>query len=283
MKTTLKSLALGLLAALAVLLAPQASFAQQNLLVQTTLSTAVAAPASPGAPPVPSNLVTIASVTGIQAISGNGTSTINQQNQWVIFIDREAMAVVNFNGTTLQVLRGWNSTVATSHVAGAMVLYGRASWFYQYDPGTTLTQGGGSGPSGGTACTVAGQYAFPWLNIRTGSMWACSPTTLSYVPWFNNPMTVDSAIDFGTAASVAGAQPILGPLFRVSGTAAITSFTIPVGLNATAVGGGSFCIYPTAAFTTTATNNIAAASTAIAGKTLCFQWNAATAKFSASY
>lgn len=277
---------LALLIAFIALAAP--AFAQQNLLIQTTLAAAVPVPSGTGtitggaATPAPYGLVQLASATSLQGYTLNPTATINVQNLWVLYVDREEMAVIQLNGTAAYVIRGYNSTTATSHVSGAMVLYGKAAWFYNIDPGTVLSQGG-AGVSGGSACTVAGQYAFPWVNVRNGAQWACSPTSLSYVPWFNNPLNPAYSIDFGTAASVAGAQPILGPLFRVSGTNAITSFTVPVGMNATAVGGAQFCIVPTGAFTTTATNNIASASTAVVGKTLCFTWDASTAKFNASY
>jgi hypothetical protein len=282
MKTTLKSLALGLVAALALFAAPQMQ-AQQNLLVQTTLTAQVNAPANqPIAAPVPYAYVQLASVTGLVGYQLNQTSTINAQSFWVLYVDREEMGVVAVNGLTLQVIRGYNSTVATSHASGAMVLYGKAAWFYTYDPGAIASQGG-PGVPGGLVCTVAGQFAFPWVNVRNGEQWACSPTSLTYVPWFGNSNNPTQSVDFGTQAASTGAEAILGPLFRLSGTNAITSFTIPVGLNATAVGGGQFCIIPLGAFTATATNNISAASTAIAGKTLCYTWDASTAKFNPSY
>jgi hypothetical protein len=287
MNTTMKTLKNFLeLAALVLfaLLVPTLSQAQQNLIVQTTLTTALTAPASPatGVAPVPYAAVVLGSTTGLVGYTLNNTTTINAQQFWVLYIDREEMAVIQVNGTVAQVVRGYNSTVATSHQTGAMVLYGKAAWFYSYDPGTTFAQGG-SGVSGGTVCTVAGQFAFPWVNVRTGSEWACSPQTLTYVPWFNNSNNPNSSVDFGTTAAVAGAQPIIAPLFRLSGTNAISSFLIPVGFNATAVGGGQFCIVPTGAFTWTLTNNIADAGTAVVGKTLCFTWDAGTAKFSSSY
>lgn len=270
-----------LLLVVAALLLPSMSLAQQNLLVQTTLSSAVVAPPT-SSTPNQSYAVQVASATGIQAQALNATGTINGQNFWLLYVDREAMAVVGVQGTNLRVIRGYSGTHATSHASGAMVLYGQAAWFYDRDPGTAVSQGG-VGISGGSTCTVAGQFAFPWVNIRTGAQWGCSPTSLTMVPWFGNPLNPAYAVDYGVGASVAGAQPILGPLFRISGTNAITSFTIPVGMNATTVGGANFCVIPTGNFTTTATNNIAIASTAVTGKTLCFTWEAATSKFSPSY
>jgi hypothetical protein len=280
MKTTLKNIALALLAALVVLLAPHASWAQQNLIVQTTLSAALTAPATPGAPPVPSGFATLASVTGITAISGNATATINQQNQWVLFVDREEMAVVGVNGTTLQVLRGWNSTVASGHASGAMVLYGRANWFYQYDPGASAQTSGGIS---GVPCTSTTVFVTPWVNVRTGSQWLCSSITSTWVPGFNNPLVVSSSVATATVASAAGVILPSGPLFSVSGALAITGFTIPVGCNATAVGGCQFTIIPTGAFTWTAAGNIAIVGTAVVGVSITFVWNAATSKWQPSY
>jgi len=279
---TMKKYLIAALFAIAALCFPALSLAQQNLLIQTTLTGNVPIPTQLANPPQAYGFIPLASTTSLVGYQLNQTTTINQQNAWVLYVDREEMLVNQVNGLTAIVTRGYNSTVATSHASGAMVLYGRAAWFYNYDPGAVLSQGG-PGVPGGLVCTVAGQFAFPWVNIRNGEQWACSPTSLTYVPWFGNSNNPTQSVDFGTAASIAGAQPILGPLFRLSGTAAITSFTVPVGMNATIVGGAQFCIVPTAAFTTTATNNIASASTAVAGKTLCFTWDAATAKFNSSY
>lgn len=289
-KLTIKKVIAAILAiaGLVICCAPPAG-AQQNLLVQTTITAAIPVPSTSGAVTGPPSatpgvygLVQLASATGITGYTLNPTNTLNVQKLWVLYIDREEIAVIQINGTVVYGLRGYNSTVATSHASGSMVLYGLAAWFYNVDPGAVLSQGG-AGAGGASACTVAGQFAFPWVNVRNGAQWACSPTSLTYVPWFNNPLNPAYSVDFGTAASVAGAQPILGPLFRISGTNAITSFTVPVGMNNTLVGGSQFCIIPTGAFTATATNNIAAASTAVVGKTLCYTWDAATAKFNPSY
>ena len=279
MKITLKSLALTLLAAF-VLAAP--SFAQQNLLVQTTLSAAVAAPTQTTSPPTPVATVQLASTTGIVGYALNPTTTLQAQQLWVLYVDREEMAVIQISGGTLQVVRGYNSTVATSHVSGSMVLYGKAPWFYNYDPGTILSQGGG-GPSGGLACTVAGSFAFPWLNVRTGSQWECSSITLQYIPYFNNAMVPGSAIVSTAVASAAGQVTPSGPLFHITGGLAITGFLIPVGCNATAVGGCSFTVIPDGTFTWTTANNIALAGTAVVNKLLTFSWDGKNSKWIPSY
>lgn len=254
-----------------------ASFGQAAL-TQTTLASAVNGPSFyNGTTPSLSLSVTLASCTGIAAPILPGTPSS------IIYVGREAMGVFTVNTSTcvLTVNRGYLGTQASPHPSGDMVLYGP-------NYAVTLSQGGNPVPSGlfqvdpplNGGCTAAGTPTTPWVNVLTGYQWLCSPTSNTWVPGFNNPTTGSSDGDMGTVASVAGAQTILGPFFRISGTNAITSFTIPVGLDATAVGYGSFCVYPTGAFTTTATNNIAAATTAVVGKTLCFTWNAATQKFS---
>jgi hypothetical protein len=92
---------------------------------------------------------------------------------------------------------------------------------------------------------------------------------------------------FSTVASVAGAQPIPGPVSKISGTNAITSFTFTgngaIGLNGAATvnssNGAEFCIIPTGVFTTTATNNIGAATTSIVGVEQCWVWNGPDGKW----
>jgi hypothetical protein len=79
-------------------------------------------------------------------------------------------------------------------------------------------------------------------------------------------------------ASAAGLVTPSGPLFHITGTAAITGFNIPVGFT-----GGSFTVIPDGAFTTTTANNIAIASTAVVSKPLTFTFDAGTAKFYPSY
>jgi hypothetical protein len=267
MKITLKSLALALL----VLLVPALAFGQQNVLVQTTLSAAVNAPISGAA-----NLVQIASATGITAPSLNSTATANIQNQWGLYVDREFMTVTGINGTTLSVIRGQSGTVATAHASGAMVLYGRLNWFYVTDPGATPTASGGIS---GAACTTASTFVAPYLNIRTGAQWLCSTITTTWVPGFNNAQTPGSSAVTTLVASAAGAILPSGPLFHVNGTAAVTGFTIPVGCNATAVGGCSFTIIPDAAFTWTTAGNIATTGTAVANLAITFRWDATNSKW----
>jgi len=72
---------------------------------------------------------------------------------------------------------------------------------------------------------------------------------------------------------VAGVTLPSGPLFHVTGTNAITGWTIPVGF-----AGGSFTVIPDAVFTWTAVGNIALAGTAVVSKALTFTYDGNAAK-----
>ena len=260
---------------LAALLLPGSLFAQQNLLVQTTLSAAVPAPTAGGQ----TSLVQVASATSITA-GLNINATLNSQNLWVLYVDREAMAVVGVSGTALTVIRGYDSTKATSHVSGQMVLYGKQAWLYTYDPGSVT---GNSGGVSGESCTTASVLVSPWLNIRTGAQWLCSTITKTWVPGFNNPAAYGSAAVTAAHNSSTAAMVVSGPLFHVTGTSAMTSIAIPVGCNATAYGGCAFAVIPDAACSFTGGNNIAASTTCVANKTIYFAWDATNSKWVASY
>jgi hypothetical protein len=67
-------------------------------------------------------------------------------------------------------------------------------------------------------------------------------------------------------------------MFHVTGTAAVTGFTIPVGFM-----GGSFTIIPDGAFTWTTAGNIGLAGTAVVSRTLTFTWEVNAGKFYPSY
>lgn len=264
--------------ALVAMLFPALSYAQQNLLTQTTLAAAITAPAAPGTPPGPYGYVQLASTTGITAITLNQTTTINSQNQWVLYVDREEMAVVGINGTTLQVIRGYNSTVSSAHVSGQMVLYGRANFFFQGDPGSPSNA---DGNTSGVPCTQSAVLVSPWVNIRSGMQWVCSTDTLTWVPGFNNGYGgLANVASAGTLASIAGTNPVLGPVFAISGTNAIVTFTPPLGFDNTAVGGGCFTTIPKGIFTWTAAGNISVAGTTTAiTQNVSFCWNPYTSKW----
>jgi hypothetical protein len=252
----------------------------QTSLTQTTLSSAVTGPAGySGTSPTIQTTVFLASVTGIAAPLLPGTPVS------VIYVDREAMGVFGVSTTlnSVNVIRGYLGTQASPHSSGQMVLIAN---LYQ----TTNATGANPLPSGlfqqdppqGATCS-AGVPTIPWVNVLTGAQWLCSSSTSTWVPGWNNPLAFTSPGLVSTTAASTGAQVVPGPYFALSGTNAITSFTIPVGMDATAVGYAQFCIYPTGAFTTTATNNIVNATTAVVGKLLCYTWNPTTAKFANTY
>ncbi len=159
-------------------------------------------------------------------------------------------------------------SVRTAHISGAYVLIA---------PRQTAFQGSDPGISQPT-CTAATSGYSPWLNATTGAQWYCSATG-SWIPHWGTANSQNMSLISGTAtASVAGATVIGGPFLKISGTNAITSFTMSAGWH-----GQGFAVYPTAAFTITATNNICKAATAVADRVLFFVYDNAAGCFSPSY
>lgn len=236
--------------ALALCLTAGAASGQVNFLTSTTLAASALST---------DRTITVTSATGINAPA---PGVIGSQ-LYVISVGNprgEGMPVQAVNGTQISVARG-RTGATTALPNGATVLIGQPNYFRAYDP------------SGG--CTAAATFISPHVNTLTGMQWLCSTVTLSWVPGWQNPVQgqVTAAV-----ASVAGATAINGPLQHITGTNAITSFTMGVGW-----AGGNFCIIPDAAFTTTATNNILKASTAVIAKTLCYTWDATNAGFTPDY
>lgn len=290
-----------LIVVLAILLACVApTFAQQNALGQTTLSAAIAGqylgPGSTGNVPAPT-IITVAAITANgQTITGIGPvlaiTAAQASVSTNLFVDREQMRVTFVNGTTcpcaLTVVRGVNGTVATPHSNGAMVLFGPGRFFYVQDPGALGPPGATGSSLSNVPCILNNVVVTPWVNIRTGYQWYCNPNSLVWTPGFNNPMLPLGA-SFATTASVAGATNIAGPVTKISGTNAITSWTF-TGNGAVGVAGSGtaattnsqtsqFCVIPTGLFTYTATNNIGAAGTAVVGVLQCWQWNGPDGKW----
>ncbi len=229
-----------------------AAYGQQNTILQTSLSAAITAT---------QNCFNLAAVTGINAPTAAvpGSSIFVQDRGQT---GGELMSVTSVTSPRVCVVRAGR---ATAHASGAMVLVATAAnWFYTIDP-----QG---------SCVTAQTYATPYVNTSSGNQWKCSSSTLTWVPHWGTPTTAPQLTTATATASVAGATAIVGPLVEISGTNAITSFTMSTGWN-----GSGFCVQPTAAFTTVAGNNIAEASTADANQTLCFVWNSVNSNFSASY
>lgn len=251
------SLALSLVLTLTLTAASFGQATATSLILTTTKLSAAVASSSTG-------VFTVASATGITA------------NTTVLFIEdgpggnSEAVFVNSVNGTQIGVTRGYNGTQARAHLSGSVVIAGPPPAFRSTDP------------SG--SCTSTAEYT-PTVNVQgTGHQWVCSSISSSWVPgYFNTAKTpgVTTAV-----ASVAGATNPTGPLFHVTGTNAITAWgsSTSAGLGA---GGGSatqpygapFCVIPDAAFTYTATNNIAVAGTAVANLMICFTFDGTNKKY----
>jgi hypothetical protein len=266
-KNTMKVL---LLALFSLVLSPFA-FAQQYTLGQTTLSSAVTASATQ---------IQLASLTGINGYAPNlQPIPSSSTSPSFLYIDREQLQIIGSLptvGTTVQVRRGVNGTAATAHASGQMVLSGPAVAWYTYDPGGAPNA---PGAVSGVACTSTAVLVTPWVNVRSGAQWICSTISATWVPGFNNPAFISSGVPNTVVASGTAAMLPSGPLFHVSGTSAMTSVAIPVGCNATAVGGCSFIVIPDSTCSWTATNNIANAVTATAGNPILFVWDAVNSKF----
>ena len=242
-------------AVLALCLTVGAAFGQINTITQTTLSAALGAT---------DGTVYLTSATGVQA--GNPQAAVPARTELYIIGPGnprgEGMQAIAVNGTAISVRRG-EPNARTSFPAGSIVLIGFPNWYRSYDP------------SGG--CVAATTYVTPWVNTITGGQWVCSTITLTWVPSWGNP----SGDAFQVTAAVASAAgPIVpsGPLFHVTGTAAITGFTLPTGFV-----GGTFSIIPDGVFTTTTAGNIALASTAVVNKLLTYTFDATTSKLIPSY
>lgn len=242
MNINIRSLSVVLLASLAILMPAYA----QTALTQTTLSAAIDSQ---------TRTFPVASVTGI--LAGQ-----------VGIIDGETFVVTSTSTGILQVApRGYNGTVGMPHLTGSMVLVGPSQAFLSYDPSGSCTNG-------------QGLFIYsPIINTRSANQWLCSTVTGKVVPGFGNtlaPPSVTTAV-----ASAAGKITPSGPLFHVTGTAAVTGFNIPVGFDPTE--GAQVCAIPDGLFTTTNANNFALASTAVVSKTLCWTYDAKLAKFYPSY
>lgn len=218
-----------------------------------------------------STTLRVASATGITA------------NSTVLWIDdgpggnSEAVFVNAVSGTTISITRGYNGSQAGAHLSGSVVLAGAPPAFVSRDP------------SG--ACTASAAYT-PTVNIlggganggKGGAQWICSSISNSWVPGFFNSSRAPGVTTL--VASTAGAIQPSGPLFHVNGTSAITAFgtSTSAGLGA---GGGSatqpygapFCMIPDAAFTVTATNNVAVAATAVANLMMCWTFDGTQKKY----
>ena len=158
--------------------------------------------------------------------------------------------------------------IGPTPVVGANFIGNVRGGFQTYNPP-------GASASNNSSSSSAVQIT-PWVNVITGEQWLFSSVLNCWVPGWNN---VNPPAVTATVASQAGATTVSGPLFHVSGTNAITSWTLPTGFTA-----GSFTVIPDAAFTWTNAGNIGGAGgTAVAGKSLTFTYDTNAAKWYPSY
>jgi hypothetical protein len=267
---------LKLIAVLALSLLGTFAFGQQAL-TQTTITSAVSAPGA-GNVAAYDTTIALASATGVtQAVNGAPVTYAYIGNELIGILTTVPGQTLIFN-----VLRGQLGTKIANHPSGDMVLLG-----------VITPQFGGVAGSGGFqqtdppyngACTAASTGQTPWVNIQTGAQWICSSITGTWVPGWNNPYAPDTARNTAAVASAATLTPS-GPLFHITGAVAVTTIGIPIGFDATAVGGGSFCVIPDNATVAgfTAGNNIAKSTTFVVNQVLCMTWDATNSKFVASY
>lgn len=205
--------------------------------------------------------VAVASLTGIAVTNPRTTVYIIDKNSQI----GEYASVTAVNTTAVTMTLSRTGPAKFAHISGAYVIisspYSPANSFYTTDPHG--------------ACPATQTQFTPWINIQTGAQWLCS--TLGGV-WVNGWNSVGQKGVTAAVASAAGVILPSGPLFHVTGTAAITGFTLPVGFS-----GGDFCIVPDGVFTWTAAGNISLAGTAVVNKLLCFQWDSNAGKWEPSY
>lgn len=219
-------------------------------------------------------LMVVASATNI-------TAPVNNFRQKIFVIPPtggrgELMEVQAVSGTSVTVSR--LSEFRANFPSGSLVLIGSVDptviSFHEYDPI------GVPGTTGGINLQVT-----PYVNAVNGNQWlqgllqgagSTSTGPFCWVPgWGNNSVPPGPTT---AVASAAGVALPTGPLFHITGTAAITGFTLPVGFNT-----GSFTVIPDAVFTWTAAGNIGLAGTAVVGKALTFTWDNNASKFYPSY
>tara|TARA_R110000868_G_scaffold345635_1_gene606771 strand:+ start:52 stop:741 length:690 start_codon:yes stop_codon:yes gene_type:complete len=222
-------------------------------LTQTTLSGAISASQT---------TIPVASATGITAPVSNITQQI-----YVLDPDTqkgELMDVVSVNGTQIAVSR--LSEYKAAHASGALVIIG-------VSPANPYLQSFQSADPVGVVAAAAVSVT-PWINVTNGRQWLRGLSGVWVAGWCNElPKGVCTAV-----ASAAGAVLPTGPLFHMTGTEAVTGFTIPVGFS-----GGSFTVVNDAAWTWTAAGNIGDAGTAVALETITFTWDSSAAKFYSSH
>lgn len=207
-------------------------FAQQNTLVATTLTAAT---------------VSGQTCFAVAATTGMNAPAFNVAASQLFIVDvggkmGDLRQITSISG--LNVCARVATGSARAHASGAIVLVGTIPDYF-----TTVD------PTG--ACVAANTLVTPLVNTANGNQWLCSTVTLTWVPGWGNaqaPQNVTAAV-----ASVAGSTALSGPFFHMTGTNAVTGFTLPVGFT-----GGCVTIVADAIWTWTAAGNILTAGTTTA-------------------
>jgi len=244
----MKNIITRLAALLALILGLASPSFAQTVLNSTTLAAAVADGVT--------RTITLTSATGVTAPAG-GTAAV------VLLVDREIMTVLSVSGTVVQVTRA-SDTRAVPHINGAIV------WIAPRQNVTTYV------PSG--QCTRTSLQAVPLivgagvgLGSEVGSLFDCLGVTTAG-QWVNTNGSAGFPVLGSTVASPAGVLTPTGTYFKVSGTNAITGFTLPAG----AAPGFTLYLEATGIWTWTAAGNIlTAGTTTAAGRVFAFVWNGA--------
>jgi hypothetical protein len=187
-----------------------------------------------------------------------------------IYVDREYMTITansnpNSPGALWGVKRGAGGTLQTAHASGATVWVGVPS-NGPFDQGPIDRVG---------ACTAGSLPFLPVIQVRTGNIVYCANG--QYGNFTNNPQV--GTVLASQAGVMSGAFAITAKTTHISGTNAITGFTVPPGLP----DGGSFTLIPDGNFTVTNATNVAIASTAVTGKALVYTWDRTSGKLYPSY
>ena len=219
-------------------------------LTQTTLAAAITSK---------STTITVVSATNISAPVNNFFQKIYVLDLGTLY--GELMSVQAVNGTAVSVSR--LDEYKAPHLSGALVLIQNID---ETQPAVFITDD----------VWGAQQLSYPTnsqlINVRNGKQWLYSTVTNTWVPGWGNFSA--PAAPTAPVASAAGLVTPSGPLFHITGGAAITGFNLPVGFTS-----GSFTVIPDGTFTWTTATNIALAGTAVVGAAITFTYDPVTALF----
>lgn len=249
----------------------------QNSLTQTTLAAAQGAGPAALASGLSSTLATTVSLTSATGI----TQAQNGAVVTYVYVDQEAEGILTTpvgQTTIFSVLRGQLGTKESAHALGAMVLAQVVSPQFGGQSGSGGLQA--TDPPVNGACTAANTNFTPWVNVLTSAQWLCSTVTNTWVPGFNNPLTLGGQSQPTAAVANASSFTPSGPLFHLTGAGAYVTINAPVGFSR-----GCITIIQDAVDTWTAAGNIISASTSTMtlGEMTTFCYDPSTSKFYPSH